>query len=64
MRAHELAGPYPSVTTDDDAREAPPPLMARTHTPLVAVIERDGDQAGPVGAGTAARLMAELIGGS
>jgi CBS domain-containing protein len=39
-------------------------LMARTHSPLVAVIERDGDQVRLVGAITAARLMERLIGGS
>ncbi|MCX4581521.1 CBS domain-containing protein [Streptomyces sp. NBC_01481] len=39
-------------------------LMARTHTPLVAVIERDGNQVRLVGAITAARLLERLIGGS
>jgi CBS domain-containing protein len=39
-------------------------LMARTHTPLVAVVERDGDQTWLVGAVTAARLMERLIGGT
>jgi CBS domain-containing protein len=39
-------------------------LMARTHSPLVAVIEREGDQVRLVGAITAARLMERLIGGS
>ncbi|MFC9915003.1 CBS domain-containing protein [Streptomyces sp. NPDC059862] len=39
-------------------------LMARTHTPLVAVVERDGDQVRLAGAITAARLMERLIGGS
>lgn len=39
-------------------------LMARTHGPLVAVVERDGDQVRLVGAITAARLMERLIGGS
>ncbi|SDL02597.1 CBS domain-containing protein [Streptomyces indicus] len=37
-------------------------LMARTHTPLVAVIERDGDRVHLVGAVTAARLLGQLIG--
>ncbi|MFG2026284.1 CBS domain-containing protein [Streptomyces sp. NPDC048825] len=39
-------------------------LMARAHSPLVAVVERDGDRAQLVGAVTAARLMERLIGGS
>ncbi|WP_230195864.1 CBS domain-containing protein [Streptomyces coriariae] len=39
-------------------------LMVRTHTPLVTVVERDGDQAWLVGAVTAARLMERLIGGT
>ncbi|KAB1150138.1 CBS domain-containing protein [Streptomyces luteolifulvus] len=39
-------------------------LMARTHTPLVAVVERDGDQPRLAGAVTAARLMERLVGGS
>ncbi|WP_327354516.1 CBS domain-containing protein [Streptomyces sp. NBC_01304] len=39
-------------------------LMARTHTPLVAVIERDGDQVRLLGAITAARLVEQLIGAS
>lgn len=37
-------------------------LMARTLTPLVAVIERDADQVRLVGAITAARLMERFIG--
>jgi hypothetical protein len=32
-------------------------LMVRTHTPLVAVVESDGQQAQTVGAITAAQLM-------
>jgi CBS domain-containing protein len=39
-------------------------LMARTHTPLVAVVERDGDRSWLAGAVTAARLMERLIGGT
>ncbi|CAM5677967.1 hypothetical protein SCANM124S_08402 [Streptomyces canus] len=39
-------------------------LMARTHTPLVTVAERDGDRNWPAGAVTAARLTERLIGGS
>ncbi|MFE9442554.1 CBS domain-containing protein [Streptomyces sp. NPDC006602] len=39
-------------------------LMARTHTPLVTVVERDGDQTWLVGAVTAASLMERLIGGT
>lgn len=37
-------------------------LMARTGSPLVAVVERDGDQVRLVGALTAACLMERLIG--
>ncbi|MGW0712710.1 CBS domain-containing protein [Streptomyces sp. NPDC002643] len=37
-------------------------LMARTHSPLVAVVEHDGDQAWLAGAVTAARLLHVLIG--
>ncbi|MGW7728509.1 CBS domain-containing protein [Streptomyces canus] len=39
-------------------------LMQRTHTPLVAVVGRDGDRTWLVGAVTAARLMERLIGGT
>jgi CBS domain-containing protein len=39
-------------------------LMARTHTPLVAVVERDGERTVLAGAVTAARLMKRLVGGS
>ncbi|MER5209342.1 CBS domain-containing protein [Streptomyces sp. NPDC002838] len=39
-------------------------LMARTHTPLVAVVERVGDRSQLAGAVTAARLMQRLVGGS
>lgn len=39
-------------------------LIARTHTPLVAVVERDGDRTWLVGAVPAARLMERLIGGT
>ncbi|WP_405592399.1 CBS domain-containing protein [Streptomyces sp. NBC_01092] len=38
-------------------------LMARTHTPLVAVVESDGDQTRLAGAVSAARLMEQLVGG-
>lgn len=37
-------------------------LMAQTHTPLVAVVERVGDRTRLAGAVTAARLMAKLVG--
>ncbi|MET8406081.1 hypothetical protein [Streptomyces sp900116325] len=37
-------------------------IMARTRSPLGAVIERDGDQIRLVGALTGARLMERLIG--
>jgi hypothetical protein len=36
-------------------------LMARTHSPLVAVIERDADGVRLLGTVTAARLMAHFI---
>ncbi|NUP19330.1 MAG: CBS domain-containing protein [Streptomyces sp.] len=39
-------------------------LVARTHTPLVAVVERDGDRINLMGAVTAARLMERIVGGS
>ncbi|MFH9090446.1 CBS domain-containing protein [Streptomyces sp. NPDC017673] len=39
-------------------------LMARTHTPLVTVVERDGDQTWLTGAVTDARLLERLIGGT
>ncbi|MGW7201227.1 CBS domain-containing protein [Streptomyces chryseus] len=39
-------------------------LMARTRSPLVAVIERDGDEVRLLGAVTAACLMARLVSGS
>ncbi|GHE39972.1 CBS domain-containing protein [Streptomyces capitiformicae] len=38
-------------------------LIARTHSPLVAVVERDGDQRWLAGVVTAARLMERLAGG-
>ncbi|WP_367322623.1 hypothetical protein [Streptomyces sp. HUAS ZL42] len=38
-------------------------LMARTHAPLVAVVERDGHRTLLTGAVTAARLMERLLGG-
>lgn len=37
-------------------------LMARTHSPLVAVIEREGSEIRLIGAITAARLMEHFIG--
>ncbi|MGW0734882.1 CBS domain-containing protein [Streptomyces sp. NPDC002851] len=37
-------------------------LMVRTHTPLVAVVESDGQQSRTVGAITAARLMEHFLG--
>ncbi|WP_223125507.1 hypothetical protein [Streptomyces sp. TRM68367] len=39
-------------------------LLARTHTPLAAVVERDGDRTRLAGAVTAARLMELLVTGS
>ncbi|MGW7055468.1 CBS domain-containing protein [Streptomyces sp. NPDC054887] len=39
-------------------------LMARTRSPLVAVIERDGDEVRLLGAITAACLMSRLVSGS
>ncbi|WP_406213906.1 hypothetical protein [Streptomyces canus] len=39
-------------------------LMTRTHTPLVTVVEHDGDRTWPAGAVTAARLPERLIGGT
>ncbi|MFM9596036.1 CBS domain-containing protein [Streptomyces scabiei] len=38
-------------------------LIVRTHSPLVAVVERDGDQRWLAGVVTAARLMERLVGG-
>ncbi|MFV0132893.1 CBS domain-containing protein [Streptomyces sp. HMX87] len=38
-------------------------LMARTHSPLIAVIERDADQVRLVGTVTAARLMGCFLSG-
>ncbi|MEV5433222.1 CBS domain-containing protein [Streptomyces sp. NPDC052701] len=37
-------------------------LMARTHTPLVAVVERSGERTRLAGAVTAARLLERLVG--
>ncbi|GAA3387335.1 CBS domain-containing protein [Streptomyces roseoviridis] len=48
--------PPPYVGPDATAVEVAA-LMARTHSPLVAVIERDGDGVRLVGTVTAARLM-------
>jgi hypothetical protein len=39
-------------------------LMAHTHTPLITVVERDGDQTRPPGTVTAARLTEQPIGGT
>ncbi len=39
-------------------------LMARTHSPLVAVIEREGDEVRLLGAITAACLMTHIVGAS
>ncbi|CAL9651604.1 hypothetical protein SUDANB120_06643 (plasmid) [Streptomyces sp. enrichment culture] len=39
-------------------------LMARTHSPLVAVIRRDGDQVHLLGSVTAARLMSFFLTGT
>ncbi|WP_329576192.1 MULTISPECIES: hypothetical protein [unclassified Streptomyces] len=76
MSAREPAESCPPVTTDDDAMEATlhmwgpeasamqiAALMSRTHSPLVAVVEHDGNRTELVGAVTAARLMEHLIGG-
>ncbi|MCL6738512.1 CBS domain-containing protein [Streptomyces neyagawaensis] len=38
-------------------------VMTRTHSPLVAVVERDGHQLWLAGVVTAARLMERLVGG-
>ncbi|MEU3091367.1 CBS domain-containing protein [Streptomyces massasporeus] len=53
---------YPPPVVGPDARPMEvAALMARTHSPLVAVIERDGDQVMLLGTVTAARLMQHFI---
>ncbi|WP_327368265.1 hypothetical protein [Streptomyces sp. NBC_01217] len=41
MSVRELAGPYPSVTTDDDARTAAR-LLVEQGLPALLVVDRDG----------------------
>ncbi|WP_406400887.1 hypothetical protein OH805_17735 [Streptomyces sp. NBC_00879] len=61
----EWLPPYtPPVVGPDAGALQVAALVARTHTPLVAVTERDGNQARLVGAITAARPLERLIGGS
>lgn len=53
---------YPPPVVGPDARPMEvAALMARTHSPLVAVIERDGTQVSLLGTVTAARLMQYFI---
>ncbi|MEU0372293.1 CBS domain-containing protein [Streptomyces sp. NPDC006283] len=53
---------YPPQVAGPDARPMEvAALMARSHCPLVAVIERDGDQVTLLGTVTAARLMEHFI---
>ncbi|AYV26345.1 CBS domain-containing protein [Streptomyces avidinii] len=53
---------YPPPVVGPDARPmVVAALMARTHSPLVAVIERDGDTVTLIGTVTAARLMQHFI---
>ncbi|WP_328878787.1 CBS domain-containing protein [Streptomyces sp. NBC_00299] len=54
---------YPPPMVGPDARPMEvAALMTRTHSPLVAVIERDGPQVTLLGTVTAARLMQHFIG--
>ncbi|MFG2549469.1 CBS domain-containing protein [Streptomyces sp. NPDC048581] len=54
---------YPPPVVGPDARPMEvAALMARTHSPLVAVIERDGTQVSLLGTVTAARLTQHFIG--
>jgi CBS domain-containing protein len=54
---------YPPPVVGPDARPTEvAALMARTHSPLVAVIERDGHQVTLLGTITAARLTQHFIG--
>ncbi|MET7715639.1 CBS domain-containing protein [Streptomyces sp. NPDC005407] len=56
---------YPPPIVGPDARPMEvASLMARTHSPLVAVIERSGSQVRLLGTITAARLMQHFIGAS
>ncbi|NGO42888.1 CBS domain-containing protein [Streptomyces ureilyticus] len=50
-------GAVPAVVGPDAGAAEIAVLMARTHTPLVAVVEADGERTRTVGAITAARLM-------
>ncbi|WP_308307660.1 hypothetical protein [Streptomyces sp. ISL-10] len=53
---------YPPQAAGPDAQPIEvAALMARSHSPLVAVIERDGDQVTLLGTVTAARLMQHFI---
>jgi hypothetical protein len=47
----------PAVVGRDTAAVQIAALMARTHTPLVAVVEADGERTWTIGAITAARLL-------
>ncbi|WP_367318681.1 CBS domain-containing protein [Streptomyces sp. HUAS ZL42] len=40
MRARDLAGPYPTVSTDDDVRDAAR-LLVRAQLPALLVLDRD-----------------------
>ncbi|MEV4680548.1 CBS domain-containing protein [Streptomyces kurssanovii] len=61
--APRSAFPPPVVGPDARPMEVAA-LMARTRSPLVAVIERDADGVRLLGTVTAARLMAHFIGGT
>ncbi|MFP8962487.1 CBS domain-containing protein [Streptomyces nanhaiensis] len=50
-------GTVPAVVGRDTSAVRIAALMATTHTPLVAVVENDGERTRTVGAVTAARLM-------
>lgn len=52
----------PPVVVPDSRHMEVASLMARTHSPLVAVIERSGNQVRLLGTITAARLMQHFIG--
>ncbi|KUL42817.1 CBS domain-containing protein [Streptomyces regalis] len=54
----------PPVVGPDAAPSQIAALMARKDTPLVAVVERNGDKATLIGAITAAALLEHFIGGS
>jgi CBS domain-containing protein len=54
----------PPTVAPDTSTTRVAALMARTHTPLVAVVEHDGDGIKLMGAVTTARLMERLVGGT